>query len=194
MLELDPWIAKALSSKPPQPVRAETLSTFRAASNKPSPPPPPGVERRDYIIDPEHAVAVRSTVRPGPSAGSHRRLGGRAGHDPMPPTQQKSGLIPMASPSSAYPEVAVCAWSAMRAFVAAHDRRTELQEALGLGRGLGRVKVLVLLTGGPMTLRDIAEANRVDAPMPPSSSTSSSAAGWWSAPPTRMTTGASSCS
>ncbi len=70
----------------------------------------------------------------------------------------------MANPSSAYPEAAVGAWSAMRAFVAAHDRRTELQEALGLGRGLGRVKVLVLLTDGPMTLRDIAEANRVDAP------------------------------
>jgi DNA-binding MarR family transcriptional regulator len=52
----------------------------------------------------------------------------------------------------------------MRAFVAAHDRRRELQKALGLGRGLGRVKVLVLLTDGPMTLRDIAEANGVDAP------------------------------
>ncbi len=70
----------------------------------------------------------------------------------------------MARPSSADPEVAASAWSAMRAFVAAHDRRRELQEALGLGRGLGRVKVLVLLTDGPMTLRDIAEANRVDAP------------------------------
>jgi DNA-binding MarR family transcriptional regulator len=52
----------------------------------------------------------------------------------------------------------------MHAFVAAHDRRKELQEALGLGRGLGRVKVLVLLTDGAMTLRDIAEASRVDAP------------------------------
>jgi DNA-binding MarR family transcriptional regulator len=70
----------------------------------------------------------------------------------------------MANPSSAYPEAAVGAWSAMRAFVAAHDRRRELQVALGLGRGLGRVKVLVLLTGGPMTLRDLAEATGVDAP------------------------------
>jgi DNA-binding MarR family transcriptional regulator len=52
----------------------------------------------------------------------------------------------------------------MHAFVAAHDRRRELQEALDLGRGLGRVKVLMLLTGGPMTLRDIADANGVDAP------------------------------
>jgi DNA-binding MarR family transcriptional regulator len=70
----------------------------------------------------------------------------------------------MANPSSAYPEAAVGAWSAMRAFVAAHDRRTKLQGALGLGRGLGRVKVLVLLTDGPMTLRDLAEATGVDAP------------------------------
>ena len=65
---------------------------------------------------------------------------------------------------SAHPEVAIRVWSAMRAFVAAQDRRRDLQEALGLGRGLGRVKVLVLLTDGPMTLRGIAEANGVDAP------------------------------
>jgi DNA-binding MarR family transcriptional regulator len=52
----------------------------------------------------------------------------------------------------------------MQEFVAGQDRRRELQEALDLGRGLGRVKVLVLLTNGPMTLRDIAEANGVDAP------------------------------
>jgi DNA-binding MarR family transcriptional regulator len=52
----------------------------------------------------------------------------------------------------------------MHEFVAGQDRRRELQEALDLGRGLGRVKVLVLLTDGPMTFRDIAEANGVDAP------------------------------
>ncbi len=68
------------------------------------------------------------------------------------------------SSESAQPEVAARVWSAMQAFVAAQDRRKQLQEALHLGRGLGRVKVLVLLTDGPMTLRDIAEANGVDAP------------------------------
>jgi DNA-binding MarR family transcriptional regulator len=52
----------------------------------------------------------------------------------------------------------------MQAFVSAQDRRRELQEALDLGRGLGRVKLLRLLTHGPLTLRDIAEANGVDAP------------------------------
>jgi DNA-binding MarR family transcriptional regulator len=52
----------------------------------------------------------------------------------------------------------------MHAFVTANDRNRELQEALGLGRGTGRVKVLLLLTNGPATLRDIAKANGIDAP------------------------------
>lgn len=64
--------------------------------------------------------------------------------------------------SPAHTEAAARTWSVMRAFVAADDRRRELQEALDLGRG--RVKVLVLLAQGPVTLREIAEANGVDAP------------------------------
>lgn len=61
-------------------------------------------------------------------------------------------------------DVAARVWSAMRAFVTANDRNRELQEALGLGRGTGRVKVLLMLTNGPATLRDIATANQIDAP------------------------------
>jgi DNA-binding MarR family transcriptional regulator len=61
-------------------------------------------------------------------------------------------------------ELAARAWSDLQAFVAAQDRRRELREALDLGRGTGRVSVLLELTRGPMTLRDIAEANGVDAP------------------------------
>jgi DNA-binding MarR family transcriptional regulator len=67
-----------------------------------------------------------------------------------------------ASPPPA--ELAARVWSALQDFVAAQDRRVELREALGLGRGTGRVTVLLALTRGPMTLRDIAEANGVDAP------------------------------
>ena len=52
----------------------------------------------------------------------------------------------------------------MYAFVAVNDRSRELQEALGLGRGSGRVKVLLMLTDGSATLRDIADANGIDAP------------------------------
>ena len=60
--------------------------------------------------------------------------------------------------------VASQAWTSMRAFVAANDRRRELQEALSLGRGLGRVKLLVLLNQGALTLSEIADAAGVDAP------------------------------
>ena len=52
----------------------------------------------------------------------------------------------------------------MHAFVMANDRNRELQEGLGLGRGTGRVKVLLMLLDGPATLREIAEANQIDAP------------------------------
>jgi DNA-binding MarR family transcriptional regulator len=66
--------------------------------------------------------------------------------------------------SSAQADVAARVWSTMHAFVTANDRNRELQEALGLGRGTGRVKVLLLLLNGPATLRDIAAANQIDAP------------------------------
>jgi acetyl esterase/lipase len=69
VLELDPRIAKMISSEPPEPVVAETLSMMRAASDKPSAPPSPGVERRDYIIEAEHAVAIR-VHRPAGAEGA----------------------------------------------------------------------------------------------------------------------------
>src|SRR5665213_2621200 len=59
---------------------------------------------------------------------------------------------------------AVRVWSAMYDYVNAQDRRRDLQTALGLGGGFGRVKVLLHLEQGPMTLRDIADANGLDAP------------------------------
>jgi DNA-binding MarR family transcriptional regulator len=61
-------------------------------------------------------------------------------------------------------ETAARVWSALRAFVETHHPRKELQEILGLGRGLGRVKTILLLVSGPATLRDIAEYLGVDAP------------------------------
>lgn len=61
-------------------------------------------------------------------------------------------------------DVAARVWSAMHAYVTANDRNRELQEVLGLGRGTGRVKVLLMLLNGPATLRDIATANGTDPP------------------------------
>lgn len=55
-------------------------------------------------------------------------------------------------------------WALMREFVEAHNRHGELADALGFRLGAGRGKVLFQLREGPMTLREIAEANKVDAP------------------------------
>jgi DNA-binding MarR family transcriptional regulator len=55
-------------------------------------------------------------------------------------------------------------WALMQAFVASQDRNRELREAFDFGRGMGRVTLLLKLTEGPMTLREIAEAQGVDAP------------------------------
>lgn len=66
--------------------------------------------------------------------------------------------------SRAHEAAAARVWTALQDFVAAHDRRRQMQEALDLGRGMGRVKLLVQLVDGPRTLREIAEANGYDAP------------------------------
>ena len=59
MLELDPQIAKAIASEPSGQVVAETLSMMRAASNKPSAPPSPGIERQDYTVEGDPTVVIR---------------------------------------------------------------------------------------------------------------------------------------
>jgi DNA-binding MarR family transcriptional regulator len=61
-------------------------------------------------------------------------------------------------------ETAARVWTALQTFVESHHPRKELQEILGLGRGLGRVKTILMLVSGPATLRDIAELLGVDAP------------------------------
>jgi DNA-binding MarR family transcriptional regulator len=56
------------------------------------------------------------------------------------------------------------AWALMYRFVEAHNRRGELAEALGFRLGGGRGKILSQLRDGPATLRQLADANGVDAP------------------------------
>jgi DNA-binding MarR family transcriptional regulator len=52
----------------------------------------------------------------------------------------------------------------MHRFVEAHNRHGELAEALGFRLGAGRGKVLFQLREGPLTLKQLAEANGTDAP------------------------------
>jgi DNA-binding MarR family transcriptional regulator len=55
-------------------------------------------------------------------------------------------------------------WLLLRSFVEDNSRKRELAEALGLRPGAGRAKVLFRLRSGPLTLSDIARAERFDAP------------------------------
>lgn len=56
------------------------------------------------------------------------------------------------------------AWERMYHYVEAQNRRGELADALGFRLGGGRGKVLFALRDRPMTLRELADANNVDAP------------------------------
>ena len=55
-------------------------------------------------------------------------------------------------------------WAAMRNLVGSHPTRELMRAALDLGRGSGRVKSLMWLAEGPMSLSGLAEAVGVDAP------------------------------
>ena len=55
-------------------------------------------------------------------------------------------------------------WAAMRALVEGQPTKQRLRDALDLGRGSGRVKSLIWLTEGPLSLSGLAEAIGVDAP------------------------------
>ena len=55
-------------------------------------------------------------------------------------------------------------WAAMRDLTDSYPSKDDLRDALNLGRGSGRVKALMWLTEGPMSLGALAEAVRVDAP------------------------------
>jgi DNA-binding MarR family transcriptional regulator len=56
------------------------------------------------------------------------------------------------------------AWMLMQGFVEAQSRHSELAETLGFRLGGGKGKILFQLSLGPLTLRELAEANNLDAP------------------------------
>jgi DNA-binding MarR family transcriptional regulator len=55
-------------------------------------------------------------------------------------------------------------WAAMRTLAVTYPPREQLRQALELGRGSGRVKALLVLQRGPISLSELADAVRVDAP------------------------------
>ena len=79
-------------------------------------------------------------------------------------TRQSKAHEGPASPDLAAEGQAARVWAAMRDLTDRHPSKDVLRDALNLGRGSGRVKALLWLTEGPMTLSALAEAVRVDAP------------------------------
>jgi len=61
-------------------------------------------------------------------------------------------------------EQAARVWTAMRELTDGYPTKAALRGALNLGRGSGRVKALLWLAEGPLSLSGIAEAVGVDAP------------------------------
>jgi DNA-binding MarR family transcriptional regulator len=55
-------------------------------------------------------------------------------------------------------------WLVVSDFVHRYDPRAELRRALGLGRGSGRVRAIVTLAQGPLTLAELARRIDVDPP------------------------------
>ena len=70
----------------------------------------------------------------------------------------------MTRPSTGDDDKAERVWAAMRNLVASHPRKELIRDALDLGRGSGRVKSLMWLSEGPLSLSGLAEAIGVDAP------------------------------
>ena len=65
---------------------------------------------------------------------------------------------------SARSGLASSVWELMSDFVRSHDPADELRQALGLGRGTGRVKALMSLAAGPLSLAELAQAIGTDPP------------------------------
>lgn len=70
----------------------------------------------------------------------------------------------MAQPSKAADDQAERVWSALRDLASHYPPPQTLRDVLNLGRGSGRVRALLQLTEGPLSLSGLAEALGVDAP------------------------------
>jgi DNA-binding MarR family transcriptional regulator len=73
------------------------------------------------------------------------------------------GPADVATDFPAEPDLASSVWELMSVFVHSHDPADELRRALGLGRGAGRVRALVSLAPGPLSLAKLAQTIGADA-------------------------------
>lgn len=79
-------------------------------------------------------------------------------------TQQSTAGDDRARPDQDRNDRAERVWAAMRELTDGYPPKDALRSALNLGRGSGRVKALLWLAEGPLSLTGIAEAVGVDAP------------------------------
>jgi DNA-binding MarR family transcriptional regulator len=75
----------------------------------------------------------------------------------------EAGLADAAAVPPAESALASAVWELMSDFVHGHDPADELRRALGLGRGAGRIRALVSLASGSLSLADLAQAIGADA-------------------------------
>lgn len=81
---------------------------------------------------------------------------------PRHPDVGESSSGESAADPPAGPGLAGSVWELMSDFVRSHDPSDELRQTLGLGRGTGRVKALISLAAGPLSLAQVAQAIGAD--------------------------------
>jgi len=79
-------------------------------------------------------------------------------------TQQQEARSDRTGRDQAADDQAGRIWAAMRDLTDSYPSKDVLREALNLGRGSGRVKALLWLAEGPLSLSELAAAVSVDAP------------------------------
>ena len=83
---------------------------------------------------------------------------------PQPSTRNGVAEDGTAEDGAARDEQAARVWEVMRGLAGSYPPPNALRNALDLGRGSGRVKALLRLTEGPLSLSGLAEAVSVDPP------------------------------
>ena len=98
----------------------------------------------------------------GDDPAGHEQAGDRRASDEQAHSQRAGDE--QAADEQAFAGQAGRVWAAMRALVEGQPTKQRLRDTLDLGRGSGRVKSLIWLTEGPLSLSGLAEAVGVDAP------------------------------